>query len=150
MATRVSRRGFARGAILAGVSAALSSPSASGAIADLAKFCRCDGTPDDEGIARALRELPHSGGVAVLPPKPIVIAQPLVIDKSRVTLAGFGPSSRIITRGEIDGVVIRGDRPLEHILLSDFEIAAENSSANKGGYGIRFMSPGVTYPEINL
>jgi hypothetical protein len=147
MAIGITRRKFFIGTAAVGGSLWLQRPAV-GTIADLTKFCRCDGSAEDDAIAKAMAQLPDAGGVIVLPPNPIVITRPVVIDKSRVTLAGFGPASRIITRGDIDGVVVKADRPLEHLLFSDFEIASEHAGTDKGSYGIRFQSSGVSYPEV--
>jgi hypothetical protein len=118
-------------------------------VIDVGAYCSGNGTDlDDDGIAKAVGLLSVNGGALQLPARPILISRPMVLDRSRVSVFGYGPSSRIVTRGDIDAVIVRAQRPLEHLLFSDFEIAAEKPVESKSGYGLRFSSPNISYPVV--
>ena len=144
----LSRRALV-GSGIASVATMRSLAFAASPVVDLARTCRCNGSdPDDDGIAKAMAMLPPQGGLVLLPPQALIITRPLVVQKSRVTIAGTGPASRLITRGDVDGIVIANSSPIEHLLFHDFEIAGEQPRGEQRSFGVRFQSPAVNYPEI--
>ncbi len=95
-----------------------------------------DGYTDCTGlINRAIQQLPDEGGELVLPPGDILIEKPIIIDRSKVSIRGYGREiTRLLIGSSGLGFSIgHSQNQISRIRLSDLTINTTNTLSNGAG-----------------
>lgn len=100
-----------------------------------------DGTGDFDNIQTAIDALPTNGGGILIKPGTYTITSSLLVKANNVSIQGSGPSSKIVTSGNIVAFTygVAGASPIE---VSDVEVSDlwfyGSGSGNNANWGIFF------------